>query len=51
MQFDHRDVAGSLNNLELLYRVPGRFADAEPSHKRALAIQDLVQTIPMSQFR
>src|SRR5262249_14182367 len=37
---DHPDVAVSLNNLAELYGVQGRFADAEPLHKRSLAIRE-----------
>lgn len=36
------DVAGSLNNLAELYRVQGRYADAEPLYRRALAIVEKV---------
>jgi tetratricopeptide (TPR) repeat protein len=35
---DHPGVATALNNLALLYQAQGRYADAEPLHKRALAI-------------
>jgi CHAT domain-containing protein/Tfp pilus assembly protein PilF len=34
----HRDVAGALNNLGLLYGNTGRDTEAEPLYKRALAI-------------
>ena len=34
----HPDVAQSLNNLALLYMAQGRYAEAEPLYKRALAI-------------
>jgi tetratricopeptide (TPR) repeat protein len=37
---DHPDVAGSLNNLAELYRAQGRYAEAEPLHKRSLAISE-----------
>jgi tetratricopeptide (TPR) repeat protein len=37
---DHPDVATSLNNLALLYRNQGRYADAEPLYKRSLAIRE-----------
>ena len=37
---DHPNVAFSLNNLAELYRAQGRYADAEPLHKRALAIRE-----------
>ena len=30
----------SLNNLAVLYKIQGRFADAEPLYKRALAIKE-----------
>ncbi len=33
-------LARSLNNLAELYRVQGRYAEAEPLHKRALAIRE-----------
>jgi tetratricopeptide (TPR) repeat protein len=35
---DHPDVAQSLANLAVLYREQGRYADAEPLFRRALAI-------------
>ena len=35
---DHPSVAASLNNLAALYRIQGRYADAEPLYKRSLAI-------------
>ena len=38
----HRDVAGALNNLALLYSDQGRDAEAEPMYKRAIAIQEKV---------
>jgi len=37
---DHPSVANALNNLALLYRGQGRYADAEPLHKRSLAIHE-----------
>ena len=37
---DHPDVAGSLNNLALLYQAQGDYAKAEPHYKRALAIRE-----------
>ena len=37
---NHPDVARSLNNLAQLYRDQGRYADAEPLYKRALAIYE-----------
>ena len=37
---EHPDVAISLNNLALLYRAQGRYAEAEPLLKRALAISE-----------
>ncbi len=35
---EHPDVAGSLNNLALLYVTQGRYAEAEPLYQRSLAI-------------
>ncbi len=35
---EHPDVGTSLNNLAELYRAQGKYPDAEPLHKRALAI-------------
>ena len=35
---DHPAIAGSLNNLAVLYRSLGRYAEAEPLYQRALAI-------------
>ena len=35
---DHPSVAATLNNLALLYWAQGRYAEAEPLLKRALAI-------------
>ena len=35
---DHSDVAKSLNNLATLYADQGRYAEAEPLYKRALAV-------------
>ena len=37
---DHPDVAPSLNNLAGLYEAQGRYAEAEPLYKRALAINE-----------
>ncbi len=37
---DHPDVAQSLNNLAFLYEDQGRYAEAEPLYKRALAIDE-----------
>jgi tetratricopeptide (TPR) repeat protein len=37
---DHPDVALSLANLAELYRVQGRYANAEPLFKRSLAINE-----------
>ena len=34
-------VATSLNNLAVLYRVQGRYAEAEPLYQRSLAIKEL----------
>jgi tetratricopeptide (TPR) repeat protein len=39
---EHPDVAQSLNNLGELYRIQGRYAEAEPLLKRALAIRERV---------
>jgi tetratricopeptide (TPR) repeat protein len=39
---DHPDVATTLNNLALLYSSQGKYADAEPLYKRALAIVEKV---------
>jgi tetratricopeptide (TPR) repeat protein len=39
---DHPDVATSVNNLAVLYRHQGRYADAEPLIKRALTIREKV---------
>jgi len=39
---DHPDTAISLNNLAVLYRAQGRYAEAEPLHQRALAIRERV---------
>ncbi len=33
-------MAASLNNLALLYEAQGRYGDAEPLYKRALAIRE-----------
>jgi tetratricopeptide (TPR) repeat protein len=35
---EHPAVATSLNNLAALYQVQGRYGEAEPLHRRALAI-------------
>ena len=37
---EHPEFAKGLNNLAVLYRVQGRYADAEPLYKRALAIRE-----------
>jgi len=37
-EFNHPDVAMSLNNLAELYRTQGQYAQAEPLYKRSLAI-------------
>ena len=37
---DHPNVATSLNNLAVLYKTQGRYADAEPLYKRSLAIRE-----------
>ena len=37
---DHPDVATFLNNLAGLYQAQGRYADAEPLYKRALAMRE-----------
>ncbi len=36
---DHPTTVTSLNNLAELHRAQGKYAEAEPLHKRALAIQ------------
>ena len=36
----HPNVATSLNNLALLYQAQGRYAEAEPLYRRALAIYE-----------
>ena len=35
---DHRGVATVLNSLALVYRAQGKYAEAEPLHKRALEL-------------
>ena len=37
---DHPDTATSLNNLAVLYRAQGKYAEAEPLYQRALAIYE-----------
>ncbi|MCR4322173.1 MAG: tetratricopeptide repeat protein [Candidatus Brocadiaceae bacterium] len=37
---NHPHVASSLNNLAELYRVRGKYAEAEPLYKRSLAIRE-----------
>ena len=37
---DHPDVAGSLNNLAILYADQGRYAEAEPLYRRSLKIRE-----------
>jgi len=37
---DHTDVASSLNNLAVLYRLKGDYAKAEPLYQRSLAIRE-----------
>ena len=39
---EHPDVATSLNNLAVLYRAQGQYAEAEPLYQRALAIRKRV---------
>ena len=39
---EHPDVATSLNTLASLYQEQGRYAEAEPLNKRALAIREKV---------
>ncbi len=41
-EFEPEDprLATSLNNLAVLYRVQGRYAEAEPLYKRSLAIRE-----------
>ncbi|HBB30389.1 MAG TPA: kinesin, partial [Cyanobacteria bacterium UBA9273] len=36
---NHPDVAGSLNNLALLYKSQGRYSEAEPLYRQALAMR------------
>jgi Flp pilus assembly protein TadD len=36
----HPQVATTLNNLGVLYRQQGRYAEAEAAHRRALAIRE-----------
>lgn len=36
----HPDLVGMLNALALLYKVQGRYAQAEPLYQRAVAIQE-----------
>ena len=36
---DHPDTLGSVNNLAALYQAQGRYGEAEPLYKRALAGQ------------
>ena len=38
----HPDTAISLNNLALLYKEQGKYDDAEPLYKRALAVREEV---------
>ena len=37
---DHPEVAASLNNLAVLYRNTGRYAEAEPLYQRSLKIRE-----------
>ena len=37
---DHPTVATSLNDLATLYQAQGKYAEAEPLYKRALAIRE-----------
>ncbi len=37
---NHPDVATSVNNLAVLYKTQGQYAQAEPLYKRALAIHE-----------
>ncbi len=39
---DHPEVATCLNNLAALYKTQGRYAEAEPLHRRSLAIDEKV---------
>ena len=43
-------MATACNNLAILYRVQGRFADAEPLYKRAIAIYDGSSGVSNQQF-
>jgi CHAT domain-containing protein/Tfp pilus assembly protein PilF len=45
----HRDVAGALNNLALLYGNQGRDPEAEPLYKRAIAILEKVGGLDSSE--
>ncbi len=52
---EHPDVANNLNNLALLYNIQGRYEEAEPLYKQALAMfQKLLGTehpdVATSQF-
>ena len=38
---DHPEVANSVNNFAALYDSQGRYDDAEPLYKRALAIREI----------
>jgi tetratricopeptide (TPR) repeat protein len=40
---DHPDVGADLNNPAELYRIQGRYAEAEPLYKRVLAIDEEVR--------
>ena len=37
---EHPNVAGSLNNLALLYKAQGKYPEAEPLYRRALGIRE-----------
>jgi len=37
---EHPNFAGGLNNLALLYKTQGKYAEAEPLYKRALALYE-----------
>jgi tetratricopeptide (TPR) repeat protein len=47
---DSLSVATACNNLAILYRAQGRFADAEPLYKRAIAIYDGSSGVSNQQF-
>ena len=46
---DHPEVAASLNNLASLYKVKGRYSEAEPLFLRSLAIAEQAPGLPVVQ--